>query len=114
MKKRNEMGLILGIIAVLIVTGAVGYWIYERRHTANLSQLEMDGEEYYEMNELIGEAQSEKEAEEIAELYGIILLEYRENIALFQTEEDPLDVIARGEKEGYPQLWLNDIRQTGQ
>lgn len=114
MKKGRAMGLILGIATAVIVLGAAGYRVYEKRHTADLAQIGMDGEEYYEMNELIGEVESEEEAEKIAKLYGIVLLEYQGNIALFRTEEDPLDVIARGEKEGYPQLWLNDIRRTDQ
>lgn len=114
MKKGKVMGLIWGTAAAAIVLGAAGYRICEKKHTAEISQIGMGHEEYYELNELIGEAGSKEEAEEIAALYRIVLLEYQENIALFRTEEDPMEVIARGEKEGYPQLWLNDIRQGEQ
>lgn len=52
---------------------------------------------------------SEEEAKEIAELYGIELVEYSLNVATYYTEEDPGEVIARGIEKGWPELHYNNI-----
>ena len=56
---------------------------------------------------LVADAGTEKEAQKIAEQYGITLVSYGNGIATYQTDEDPYEVIARGEKNGYPQLSIN-------
>ena len=60
--------------------------------------------------QLIGGATSREEAEGIAELYGITLVEFRNGLARFHTEEDPRDVIQRGEDNGWPKLELNQVK----
>ncbi|MCR5650664.1 MAG: hypothetical protein K6F86_05725 [Lachnospiraceae bacterium] len=57
--------------------------------------------------ELICLAGSEKEAEEIADKYGIELVEFSLGVASFHTDEDPLSVIEKGKKDGLPELSLN-------
>lgn len=61
--------------------------------------------------QLKGRAETQAEAEEIAALYGIQLVDYQNGLALFYTEEDPKTVIARGEENGWPQLSLNRVMQ---
>lgn len=57
--------------------------------------------------QLIAKAESQEEAESIAELYGITLVEFKRNLALYHTDEDPREVIKRGQDNGWPELTLN-------
>lgn len=119
---KNRMLVLFGGLAAAAVIGITCYTVYAKQNTfyINMGDPEQtengqDAPEFTEMpvfmaNRLIGEAESKEEAEEIAGLYGITLVEYQEGRALYETEEDPLTVIARGEKEGYPQLWTDNIR----
>lgn len=59
---------------------------------------------------LMSVAETEEEAKEIAEQYGIAFVSFENGIALYHTEEDPFEVIARGKENGYPQLSVNFIR----
>ena len=61
--------------------------------------------------QLIGSAEDKRKAEEIAELYGITLVDFGYGVALYYTEEDPKAVIARGEENGWPALSMNYTRQ---
>lgn len=61
---------------------------------------------------LIADAGTEEEAQKIAEQYGITLVSYGNGIATYQTDEDPYEVIARGEKNGYPQLSINFVQEV--
>ncbi len=64
---------------------------------------------YVSGEELLCLADSKEEAQKIADMYGIELVKYGMGVATFHTEEDPYEVIARGKKEGYPELSLNGI-----
>ena len=59
---------------------------------------------------LMTSVETEEAARTIAEQYGIELVSFENGIALYHTEEDPFDVIARGQENGYPQLSVNFIR----
>lgn len=61
---------------------------------------------------LIADANTQEEAQKIAEQYGITLVSYGNGIATYQTDEDPYEVIARGEKNGYPQLSINYVQEA--
>ena len=61
-------------------------------------------------NSLMCEADTEEDAREIAEQYGIEFVSFENGIALYHTEEDPFEVIARGQQNDYPQLSVNFIR----
>lgn len=61
-------------------------------------------------NSLMSEAETEEEAKEIAEQYGIEFVSFENGFALYHTEEDPFEVIARGEENGYPPLSVNFTR----
>ena len=67
------------------------------------------GSLYSEEAPLIGVAETREEAEEIAKLYGITLLDFSHNTALYHTDEDPRAVIRRGPENGWPELSLNYI-----
>lgn len=65
--------------------------------------------EYAQGQELFCLAQSQEEAQEIADLYGIELVSFSEGVATFHTEDNPVDVINMGIEKGYPLLELNGI-----
>lgn len=62
-----------------------------------------------EGQELFCLAKTEEEAKEIAALYGIELVDFSFGVATFHTEEKPGEVIARGEKNGWPSISPNTI-----
>ena len=57
--------------------------------------------------QLLGKAASREEAENLAALYGIELVEFKNGLGRFHTEEDPKEVIRRGKENGWPELSLN-------
>lgn len=61
---------------------------------------------------LIADADTQEKAQEIAEQYGIKLVSYGNGIATYQTDEDPYEVIARGEKNGYAPLSINYVQEA--
>ena len=61
--------------------------------------------------ELVCMAETQAEAEEIAALYGITLVSYGNEVAVFTTEEDYREVIRRGKDNGWPLLDGNYIIQ---
>lgn len=61
-------------------------------------------------DQLMALTDTEEQAQEIAELYGITLVSYEKGVAVYHTEEDPLEVIARGQEKGYPTLSPNFVQ----
>ncbi|MBD5503169.1 MAG: hypothetical protein HDR09_05280 [Lachnospiraceae bacterium] len=118
MKKKMLITVII-ITAVIIVILAGWYvmFVHFGRGPAFpfLKTVEMGEDQMQSMqiaeNPLIAVVATQKEAEEIAEQYGIILVSYENGIAVYQTEEDPYDVIARGQENGYHELSVNFIRR---
>ena len=64
---------------------------------------------YAEGRELMCMAETEQQAREIASLYGMELVDYREGFALFHTEEDPVAVKQRGIDNGWPEMEINVV-----
>lgn len=69
------------------------------------------GEQFSARAPLMAKAENQEDAEAIAELYGITLVEFKRNLALFHTDEDPREVIKRGQENGWPELSLNYAKQ---
>ena len=65
-----------------------------------------------EGRELFALVEKPEEAEEIAALYGIELVECSDGVAIFHTDRAPEDVISTGEKNGWPQLEINSIQRA--
>lgn len=61
-------------------------------------------------DQLMVMADTEKMALKIADQYGIELTSFENGIAVYHTEEDPFEVIARGQANGYAQLSINFVR----
>lgn len=61
--------------------------------------------------ELIALVQDESAARELAELYHITLVSYSNAVAVYTTNENPFNVVAAGQKMGYPPLSLNYMQK---
>ena len=59
--------------------------------------------------QLIASAQTREEAEQIASLYGIELVDFAAPLALYRTVEDPGELIRRGAEMGWPKLEINHV-----
>lgn len=115
--KRRVMTIIIGIvvIVVLVLVGWYVMFVHFGKGPAfpvlPTKKIEMDveGGEIAE-NQLVGIVDTEEQAQEIAEQYGITLVSYEYGIAVYHTQENPLEVISRGQESGYPALSLNYVQ----
>ncbi len=117
--KRRMMTIVIGIvvIVVLVLLGWYVMFVHFGRGPAfpflPMAELEIEGVQAMPLadNPLMATVDTEEEAKEIAELYGITFVSYENGIAVYQTDEDPMQVITRGQENDYPQLSLNLKRE---
>lgn len=95
------------ILMVLALSLALGLFGCGRARKETIREAEPLPVNYNEAEPLLCLADSREEAEKIAELYGITLLSYEFGTAVFSTQEDPREVIRRGQEQGWPELSLN-------
>lgn len=117
--KRRVMSIIIGIVAivVLILVGWYVMFVYFGKGPA-FPFLKADAVQYLastgsesEIEPLMALTDSEETAREIAEQYGITFVSFENGLATFDTDEDIAQVIERGEKNGYPSLYVNQKRE---
>lgn len=123
--KKKMVTVIVVILIVILLFFAGWYVLYcyagvgpafpfmPIRELGQIEQLtdDVEGEEAAVESQLMALAESEEEAKEIAELYGIELVSFAEGVAVYETTENPQDVINRGTENGYPQVYINYERQ---
>ena len=63
----------------------------------------------YQQGVLLAIAQTQQDAEAIAEQYGITLVSWDEGLAQFSTERDVNEIIREGKENGWPELSRNDF-----
>ncbi len=122
--KKNMIWIILGtvvviilVIGVIIMIGKLFMKPYDSHNveTESISYTIADEEErpqyvtYDGYTELIALADTDEQAKEIATLYGIELKRHENGVAVYVTQEDPREVIKRGEENGWPTISLNNI-----
>lgn len=61
------------------------------------------------MTELVGLCNTEADAEDIAQEYGISLKNFSYGVATFETDRDPQEIFDYGKKHKLPELSLNTI-----
>lgn len=117
MKKKMLMVVIIvvAVIALILVGWYVVFMhfgIGPKFPLVKFSEAEIDESDLAMIADdpLMAAAETEEQAQEIAEQYNIELVSFENGIAVYSTEEDPFEVIARGQKNGYPQLSINFIR----
>ncbi|MBO5208094.1 MAG: hypothetical protein J6B68_01990 [Lachnospiraceae bacterium] len=117
--KKKMVGKIVFILLVLLIVFFIG-WYFLFCHVGVGPAFPFLPEQEVKMEstavETLGESQlmtfaeTEEQAKEIAEQYGIEFVSLEEGIAVYTTEEKVEDVIARGKENGYPELYLNYVK----
>ncbi|MCR5671397.1 MAG: hypothetical protein K6G10_10365 [Butyrivibrio sp.] len=105
MKKRFIAAAAAVIAAVLAGCGGGTYEI-------DASQIETISVPVVEGQELMCLAENKEEAQKIADMYGIELVDFGYGVATFHTEDDPQSVISAGLEKGYPELSINGYSHT--
>lgn len=125
----KKMGIIIAAVAVVAVAGGVlGYHAFANRTLSKSTVIEeslteripvdtedgnvdiVSGDETVtttEETELMAVVDSEEEAQEIADLYGIRLSSYAFGVAIYTTDQDVDALLKMGEEKGYPELSIN-------
>lgn len=117
--KRKMLIIIIGIVGIiaLVLVGWYVMFVHFGRGPAFpfLPTVELEVGEAEPLlladDPLMATVATEEEAKEIAEVYGITLVSFEFGVAVYQTEEDPMQVIIRGQENDYPQLSLNYKRE---
>lgn len=118
MKKKM---IVIGVVIAAVVAFFVGWYVmfvhfgrgpafpFVKVYASDISDF---GQTEIADSPLMAVAETEEEAQRIAEQYGIELVSFENGLALYQTNEDPFEVIAKGEKNGYTQLSINFVRSA--
>ena len=115
---KRALTIVIGIVGIIVLV-IVGWYVmfvhFGRGPTFPFFKIQKISMESVDQmmiadNSLMAEAETEKDAQEIAEQYDIELVSFENGLALYHTEEDPFEVIARGQENEYPQLSVNFIR----
>ena len=106
-ERMSLMRIIVILAALLILCGCRKQSDMVRPDRDPAEQTEAAFMQINEKAQLLCAAESREAAEELAELYGIVLVDYGNGYACFFTEEDPNEVILRGKAQGWPVLSLN-------
>lgn len=104
----KKVKVLMGIVVGLLIVGIVGFCVLENR-TKRVNFDEIESSAISMTGRLVGLAESQEEAESIAELYGIQLESYEYGVATFTTGEELQVVIERGKTNGYPELSIDNI-----
>lgn len=116
--KRKMLKVLIAVIVIVLVVLAGWYVLFvcfdkgpafpflPQKH------VQLQGVEAMEVSQepLMAVVESEEEAQSIAEMYDITFVSFEDGVALYRTDEDIFEVIARGQENGYPQLSINYIR----
>ena len=100
--------LIVGLLVLL----AAGTFAGCRKNTPESYTMQEIPAPIDEERPLVALAETREEAQSIAELYGIELADWGYGVATYRTDEDPREVIRRGQENAWPELSLNYIQQA--
>ena len=92
--------------ALALGLGAFG-WACRRDSGALVQSSGSFPMDYNREEPLLFPAESLEEAQAVGAQYGITLLSYDFGLAVYGTQEDPVEVIRRGREQGWPELSLN-------
>lgn len=98
---KKKLIIICSILAVAVIGLAGASWLRP-------GPVYLEGEPIQsETLELVGLADTREEAEAIARDYGITLLSYGENVAVFTTDKSYEEITETGKRKGLPELSIN-------
>ena len=101
--------IILPLLLGLLLCGCAKPEMQIETEAPELTQSTGDMLDMYVENELLALVDGPEQAQQIAELYGIELVEYSDGLARYYTEEDLAQLIRLGEEKGWPKLHYNNI-----
>lgn len=101
---KKRMVIVIGVVAVAVIALSAGYFLrpkemLEGRKTAETTEVSQ--------RELVGLVESEEEAKEAAEAYGIELVSYKEGVAVFTTDKTYEEIVKIGKEKKLIELSLN-------
>lgn len=111
-KNMKKLILIVVILVVLILTVVlIVYFSKPKGYEVNLGNQGFTEETggYVSGAELSCVTDTKEEAESIAAVYNIELVDWVEGMAVFHTEESPADVVKRGKEENLPEIQINYV-----
>ena len=100
-KKRMTVIVVVAIVAVAAVLSAA-FFLRPKEAVYGVERPEQG------MLELIGLADTEAQAEQMATDYGIQLIRYAEGVATFQTDKTYDEIVEIGQEKGLEELSIND------
>lgn len=117
--KKRMLAVVIIIVAVVALILAVWYVLFccfgigpaFPFMNVTVIELEQSSGEMSETEPLMALAETEEEAKNIAQQYGIFFVSFQNGVATYYTDEDPYQVIARGEENGYPVVYINYKRE---
>lgn len=116
-KEMKEKMVVVGAVVVVVAVVLAGWYVmfvhfgkgpaFPFMPTANAAEYMTSVSETSETEPLMALTDNEETAMEIAEQYGITFVSFQNGVATFYTDEDVNQVIERGEKNGYPPVYIN-------
>lgn len=101
------VGIVIVGLAITVMGGKVIKYVTTPTYSLNYGETRKNAVVMQKSHTMIAQVESQQEAEEIANLYGIELLQYQNKIATFFTQKDPLELMRWGKEQGYPSLGIN-------
>ena len=101
---KKKMTIIIVIIAVIAVVALSAAFLLRPKEKA---KIELRNVTESGLLELVGLVEGQTEAEQLAEDYGISLLECNEGVATFRTDKTYDEIIKIGEEKGLTKLSIN-------
>lgn len=101
MKNKKIIMVAVGIVGVAVLLGA-GFFLRPKKAANGFAMEEETGP-----LELVGAAESEEAASELAQDYEIELISYEQGIAVFQTDKSYAEITAIGKEKGLVELSIN-------
>ena len=100
---KKKLMIIFSFLAVAVIGLAAAFWL-----KPEIREVQWEGEPIQgELLELVGLADTREEAEKMAQDYGILLLSYSENVAVFQTDKTYEEITEIGKNKNLAELSLN-------
>lgn len=100
---KKKLMIICSFLVVAVIGLVAAFWLKPEIREVQLEGKPIQGE----MLELVGLANTREEAEKMAEDYGIILLSYDENVAVFQTDKTYEEITEIGKNKNLAELSVN-------
>ena len=118
--KKRMLTMMIGAVGVIVVALAGWYVMFVHfgkgpafpfLPMASAAAYVVPASEAAGTESLMALIDSEETAMEMAEQYGITFVSFEDGVATFHTDEDITQVIEKGEKNGYPPLYIDQKRE---